>query len=248
MTWNDWAESTYVAPIEPVAPIGGTGRAHVYDERFGNLLSHSAYLDASEYYIQWFKSGSKPAITRDRLFYFYRLNPLGRERQPGPGAPDAGTPPRAQEPLSPQTHVSVFLTAPAVLVVTLAGSATRLDVPADVTHVGSNTRAGTPRFVLQRHGETIIDKVGEQAITDDDFSGAYNYFSCSADAQRGVSGAPVRRRGDRPLQRDFLRDRRGTRRNKPDDSGIAIRGRHQSALRPQGRPHKTRRPARGTRP
>jgi len=63
-----------------------------------------------------------------------------------------------------------------VLVVTLAGSATRFDVPAGVTHVGSNARAGTPRFVLQRHGETIVDKAGEQAITDDDFSGGYNYF------------------------------------------------------------------------
>ena len=31
VTWNDWAESTYVAPIEPVASIGGTGRAHVYN-------------------------------------------------------------------------------------------------------------------------------------------------------------------------------------------------------------------------
>src|ERR1700676_1019145 len=56
----------------------------------------------------------------DRLFYFYRLNPLGRERQPGLGAHDASRPPRAQEPLSPQIHISVFLTAPAVLVVTLA--------------------------------------------------------------------------------------------------------------------------------
>ncbi|MDN7184010.1 glycoside hydrolase family 71 protein [Caballeronia sp. SEWSISQ10-4 2] len=102
VTWNDWAESTYVAPIEP---DGGTGRAHVYDDRLGDLLSHTAYLDASEYYIQWFKSGSKPAITRDRLFYFYRLNPLGQERQQGPGAHDASTPPRAQEPLSSQIHV-----------------------------------------------------------------------------------------------------------------------------------------------
>ena len=182
VTWNDWAESTYVAPIEPVAPIGSTGRAHVYDDRFGDLLSHTAYLDASEYYIRWFKSDSKPAITRDRLFYFYRLNPLGRERRLGLGAHDASTPPRAQEPLSSQIHVSVFLTAPAMLVVTLAGSAMRFDVAAGVTHVSSNARAGTSRFVLQRHGETIIDKAGEQAITDDDFSGAYNYFSASADA------------------------------------------------------------------
>jgi len=183
VTWNDWAESTYVAPI------GGTGRAHVYDDRFGDLLSHTGYLDASQYYIKWFKSGSKPAITRDRLFYFYRLNPLGRDHQRWPDAHDASTPPRTSEPLSSQIHVSVFLTAPAVLVVSLASvqsSATRFDVPAGVTHLSADARAGTPRFVLQRQGKTVIDKTGEQAITADDFSGAYNYFSGSADAWQGL--------------------------------------------------------------
>jgi glucan endo-1,3-alpha-glucosidase len=179
VTWNDWAESTYVAPI------GGTGRAHVYDDRFGDLLSHTGYLDASEYYIEWFKSGIKPAITRDRLFYFYRLNPVGQVPQPRSNANDASTPPRALEPLSSQIHVSVFLIAPAVLMVSLVslpGSVTRFDVPAGITHISANAGAGMPRFVLQRRGKTIIDKAGEQAITADDFSGGYNYFSGSADA------------------------------------------------------------------
>jgi glucan endo-1,3-alpha-glucosidase len=176
VTWNDWAESTYVAPI------GGTGRAHIYDDRFGDLLSHTGYLDASRYYIEWFKSGSKPAIMQDRLFYFYRLNPLGQDHQYSPDAHDVSTPPRSREPLSSRIHVSVFLTARAVLAVSVQGSITRFDVPAGVTHVSVDARAGTPRFVLQREGKIIIDKTGEQAITANDFSGAYNYFSGSASA------------------------------------------------------------------
>jgi len=56
------------------------------------------------------------------------------------------------------------------------------DVPAGITHVSADARAGTPRFVLQRQGKTLIDKAGEQTISADDFSGAYNYFSGSADA------------------------------------------------------------------
>ena len=176
VSWNDWAESTYVAPI------GGTGRAHIYDDRFGDLLSHTGYLDASRYYIEWFKSGSKPAIMQDRLFYFYRLNPLGQDHQYSPDAHDVSTPPRSREPLSSQIHVSVFLTAPAVLVASVQGSITRFDVPAGVTHVSVEARGGTPRFVLQREGKIIIDKTGEQAITANDFSGAYNYFSGSASA------------------------------------------------------------------
>ncbi len=38
VTWNDWAESTYVAPLP--MPAGASGRAHVYEDRFGELLSH----------------------------------------------------------------------------------------------------------------------------------------------------------------------------------------------------------------
>jgi glucan endo-1,3-alpha-glucosidase len=173
VTWNDWAESTYLAPLP--MPAGAAGRAHVYDDRFGELLSHTAYLDASAYYIQWFKTGSQPAITRDRLFYFYRLNPV---------ASDASTPPRTQTPLSTRIHVSMFLTAPATLIVQLPGadSDRRIDVSAGITHLSVDSRVGSPRFVLKRQGKTVIDKIGELPITDNDFSGAYNYFSGSAQA------------------------------------------------------------------
>lgn len=173
VTWNDWAESTYVAPLP--MPAGAAGRAHVYDDRFGELPSHAAYLDASAYYIQWFKTGNQPAILRDQLFYFYRLNPP---------ASAAGTPPQSQTPLSTRIHVSVFLTAPATLIVQLPGadSDRQIDVHVGITHLSVDSRAGRPRFVLKRQGKRIIDKSGEQPITDDDFSGAYNYFSGSAQA------------------------------------------------------------------
>jgi len=143
------------------------------------------HANASEYYINWFKLGSKPPITRDRLFYFYRLNPVGQDHQPWSNPNDASTPSRALEALSSQIRVSVFLTAPAVLIVSLAslpGSVMRFDVPTGITHVSANVGAGMPRFVLQRQGKTVIDKTGEQTITADDCSGAYNYFSGSADA------------------------------------------------------------------
>jgi glucan endo-1,3-alpha-glucosidase len=78
--------------------------------------------------------------------------------------------------------LSAFLTAAAVLTVLLEGSATRVEIPAGVTHASGDSRAGTPRFVLQRHGKTVVDKTGEQAISVDDFSVAYTYFSGSAHA------------------------------------------------------------------
>lgn len=46
------------------------------DDGYGPInYVHVAYLDAGRYYIDWFKSGKLPRITRDRLFYFYRTEP-----------------------------------------------------------------------------------------------------------------------------------------------------------------------------
>jgi len=103
-TWNDWAESTYVAPSsrsrQSAAQAGlmSITTASAICSRIPRISTRASTT------IRWFKSGSKPAITRDRLFYFYRLNPLGRERRLGLGAHDASTPSRAQEPLSSQIH------------------------------------------------------------------------------------------------------------------------------------------------
>jgi glucan endo-1,3-alpha-glucosidase len=176
VTWNDWAESTYVAPI------GDSGRARIYDDRFGDLLSHAGYLDASAYYIKWFKTGVKPEITKDRLFYFYRLQGPGSIRLNAPATRDAGLPPRSNTSLSSRIHVSLFLTAPAVLSVMLAGSVQVVDVPRGITHVSVDSGIGTPRFMVHRQGKLLIDKTGEQAITVSDVSSRYNYFSGSATA------------------------------------------------------------------
>jgi glucan endo-1,3-alpha-glucosidase len=167
VTWNDWSESTFVDPIG-----GAVGRAYVYDNRFGYMPSHTGYLDASVYYINWFKTGVKPTIIQDELFYYYRLHPILTSGGTGDSIPPASS------GLSTRIHVSTFLIAPATLTVCLPGiTSQQFSLPAGVTHIIANSGVGAPHFSLQRSGVTVIDKTGEQAITANDFSGQYNYFS-----------------------------------------------------------------------
>jgi glucan endo-1,3-alpha-glucosidase len=175
VTWNDWAESTYVAPI------GINTRAQVYNPRFGELLSHTAYLDASRYFIEWFKSGAAPAINQDRFYYFYRLHPVGVGAMAAIGASVGNAiAPRSSTLLTAQIHVTTFLTESAILTIVQGNARTTHDLPAGVSEVAVPALPGTPRLTLSRNGRTIADKTGEEPIRTNDFSGAFNYFSESS--------------------------------------------------------------------
>ncbi|MFM0368469.1 endo-1,3-alpha-glucanase family glycosylhydrolase [Paraburkholderia aspalathi] len=175
VTWNDWAESTYVAPI------GSSTRAQVYNPRFGALLSHSAYLDASRYFIEWFKHGTAPVITQDKFYYFYRLHPVAEGAIASVGASVGNaTAPRSSTPLTAQIHVTAFLTEPAILTIVQGNARTTHDLPTGVSEVAVPSIPGAPRFTLIRNGKTIADKMGEESIRTSDFSGAFNYFGGSS--------------------------------------------------------------------
>ncbi|GLJ34602.1 hypothetical protein SUGI_0695910 [Cryptomeria japonica] len=59
VTWNDWVESSYVAPPLSTASADVSG------------YTHRAFLELGQYYIRWYKSGRAPAITQDSLYMFY---------------------------------------------------------------------------------------------------------------------------------------------------------------------------------
>ncbi|WP_459714271.1 glycoside hydrolase family 71 protein [Paraburkholderia sp. 2C] len=177
VTWNDWAESTYVAPI------GSTSGALVYNERFGILLNHTGYLDASRYFIDWFKSGVKPAIDRDEIFYFYRLHPVDLHTNLIDAISNrAAFPPRGSGRLTSYIHVTAFVPQEASLQVTCGANRWVLPLQAGVNEAAFPWTPGRPRFVLVRNGQTVLQKTGEETITRDDYSGAFNYFSGSMKA------------------------------------------------------------------
>jgi hypothetical protein len=180
VTWNDWGEATYVAPFGP------PDRTEFWNGHWGPLLAHTAYLDASRYYIDWFKKGLRPDITRDQIFYFYRLHPKGLGGSMGamiPGKRVAGVvekfsgDPSGANELQDKVFVSSFLTAPAELTVISGQTRQTFEVGAGVQHTSTPFAAGEQRFILRRGGRTLIDKVGEQRISATDRSTNFNYFA-----------------------------------------------------------------------
>jgi glucan endo-1,3-alpha-glucosidase len=176
VTWNDWGESTYLAPF------GRPSETSLWGGHYGGkMLSHVAYLDASRYYIEWFKTGKPPAISEDNLFYFYRLHPARLPITVNPADETGGRgSPQGADSLLDHLFVTMFLTAPAQLSLHSGATSKTYDLPAGVHHVSMPFEPGTQRFVLQRDGKPVFDKIGEHEISRTDAASRCNFFSGSA--------------------------------------------------------------------
>jgi glucan endo-1,3-alpha-glucosidase len=161
VTWNDLNESSYVSPFVPE-----------------NLPSHVGFLDFCSYYAAWFKNGRPPEITKDQIFYAYRLHPKSQQGLSDPADPNSSAFPRRHDTLEDHVHVCTLLTAPATLEVRVGDAISRFDLPAGPASVKAPFGPGTPEFKLVRHDATVLSHRSEQAISDD-ASSNFNYFAGS---------------------------------------------------------------------
>ncbi|MDR3707804.1 MAG: endo-1,3-alpha-glucanase family glycosylhydrolase [Capsulimonadaceae bacterium] len=177
-TWNDFQEKTYVSPFGPPA-LQELPAWHNW-----SAYSHAAYLDASRYYIDWYKSGKRPAIKSDKLYYFYRVEPKSasgrqymdiekREKMTIAGV----------DKLEDKIFATCFLTKPAQLTITSGVLRQTFALAAGIHHVAMPFAPGAPHFTLARGTAILIDKTGEQVIADRNGATSYNYFAGSAEAR-----------------------------------------------------------------
>jgi glucan endo-1,3-alpha-glucosidase len=174
VTWNDYSESTYVSPW------GSADSTSFWV--LNHMLSHTAYLDASRYYIDWFKTGKQPSINNDQIYYFYRLHPADGALQnlSYPKSADGKLVEfHGRNTLKNLIYATAFLKKPAKLVITIGATRQEFELEAGIHHVSVPLQMGTPRFTLGRNNLTIIDKTGEEAISLD-ASTHFNYFSGAA--------------------------------------------------------------------
>ncbi len=193
VTWNDWGEASYLAPF------GSAYETHFWSGHWGPMLSHAALLDASRYYIEWYKSGKQSKISEDTLFYAYRLHPKAVSADKLPGGANK---------LADEVFASLFLTAPARFTIHSGTTEKSFDLPAGVNHLSMPFAPGTQRFVLTRGSETIIDKTGEQDISATDAWGNFNLFVGEAKPLvvrvRNTEGGPQLCVNDKPVPPRFF--------------------------------------------
>lgn len=83
VSWNDYGESHYIGPISGSPPSGTT---------WISGFDHQSWLDMTDYFIKWYKTGSPPAITQDKVYYNYR--------------PHSATAVAVSDPFGPPTNAS----------------------------------------------------------------------------------------------------------------------------------------------
>jgi hypothetical protein len=174
VTWNDWGEASYICPF------GKPGDTNHWGGHWGPMLSHTGFLEAMKYYIDWYHQGQPPVITRDQLCYAYRLHPKAVSGRVKPGEETVGQPSRAAA-LQDSVYVMCLLKAPAKLTIHSGETAQTFDVAVGAHQVEMPFALGKQRFVLERDGQVVLDHTGEHEITGDGWSN-FNVFAGSATA------------------------------------------------------------------
>jgi hypothetical protein len=134
ITWNDYSESTQVAP---------------------SVENQYVFADLAAYYVTWFKTGQQPAITRDVIYYFHRTQFANAQPDTSKQTKVIQLRPNTDAP-SDKIELLAFLKEAGTLEVTIAGKTYQQQASAGVTSFSVPLAAGTPTFRLARSGTTAI--------------------------------------------------------------------------------------------
>lgn len=161
VTWNDYNEDSNLMPFQ--WPAGDRKSHNSRDE---------AFLDLTAYYSAWYKTGVRPTITQDKLYYGYR----NRSKYLTKGWDDTkkewaditkgeGIVDQIHDDVHDSVYVTTFLTAPATLTVSLGKATKTFAMSAGISHVGMPMQPGVPRFSLNRANK-LIEVFGRKLIID----------------------------------------------------------------------------------
>lgn len=149
VTWNDWFESSYVAPNLP-----GLGDAASTVSAF----PHAAFLELGSYYIDWYKSGSQPGIGSNSMYMFYVTQ-----------SKNAGSDCRLKGSLDDKLYVVTMLTEGGTLVLNSGSKSQSFRAEAGVNTFSMDFEAGKQSASF---GDGKATLVGEQVIRSDGDVGA----------------------------------------------------------------------------
>lgn len=170
VTWNDWGESSYVAPF------GGPRDQGLWNGHWNKLLAHDAFMKASAYYVDWFKTRQPPRIERDALFYFYRPHLKAAEAFVARDGKGRGRP-KGWEALNDDVFLTGFMSRPARVTVRVGETTQVLDLPAGVSSHRVPAVLGDVEIAVEREGAQKVVKSLEFPISADGTVGNFNYFA-----------------------------------------------------------------------
>jgi len=160
VTWNDYNEDTNLMHYK-----------WKLDWDKATYNRDGSYLDATAYYVSWFKAGAPPPIAQDKVFFAYRdrsrwLVKAWDAEKKAWHIHTMGKWPFTQihDDVRDCVYFTAFLTAPAELGVTVGRQTKTFEMSAGVTHGEVPMAAGVPQFVLRRGRKAVLDVVGRRSI------------------------------------------------------------------------------------
>ncbi len=141
-TWNDYSEGTSVAP----------SRQHGW-----------AYLDISDYYLTWWKTGTAPKIVRDGVYLTHRTQKYATK--PSYAETKLMTLRANTTPARDTVEALVFLTAPATVTVKVGSATYTWDAPAGVNAKTFPLGYGTVSASVGRNGSTVAAVTSPFTVT-----------------------------------------------------------------------------------
>ncbi|KAF8596299.1 glycoside hydrolase family 71 protein [Ceratobasidium sp. AG-I] len=155
ISWNDYAESHYIADINTRVDLGTVASQYVYG------FPHAAWRIVAQYYIKWYKNGSAPAVTNDQVVFWYRSHPKAVTCSQG------DLPRNSQYPADAVIALAL-LSSPATIMLDIGSKHFQWNAPA-----GSSTGSVAfppedgqiPYLQIVRNGVKIKDGYGSVSVT-----------------------------------------------------------------------------------
>jgi len=161
VTWNDYPEASYIGPIS--APWGISDKCNgggptMYDRA---AYPHDAYGDLGRYFIDWYKKGSAPQVTQDKIYAFYRL--FSKNVQ-CPDPTGLG-PVQNGQSMDDQIYVVSLLKSPATVTIHSGGSSKSFEVGAGLATNSISFENGAQSVSVARNGNQVGSKTFSRQIS-----------------------------------------------------------------------------------
>ncbi|ORY77293.1 glucan endo-1,3-alpha-glucosidase agn1 [Protomyces lactucae-debilis] len=156
ITWNDYGESSYIGPLNADFPYDST----LNSRQWCTGHEHTAWLELSSYYIQAYKNAAYPAITQNKLFWWYRTH-----SKDATATSDPYGKPTNWDSSADNIFLTVMLTGSATVTVTSGGSSQTFTGTAGLNKFQyKNFQTGTPSVQIDMGGRTVLNAQGPQPI------------------------------------------------------------------------------------
>jgi len=155
VTWNDYSESTQIAP---------------------SVAHGSVLLDISAYYIDWFRNGRPPTIGSDHLYLTHRIHKYAASATSGidnmaSTLGGASTPPRDT------VEALAFLTSPARVKVSAGGSTRTFRADAGISTFTVPLVPGAVSGKIVRDSAVVVSVVSPHTVTASPVVQDFQYFA-----------------------------------------------------------------------